>query len=915
MRAHADEGTTPPAKLETIQVTGSSIRRADIETSSPVQVISAAELAKSGYTSVSDVLRNISANNQGTLSQSFGNAFAAGASGIALRGLTVGATLVLIDGHRMTPYPLSDDGQRSFVDISAIPFDAIDSVEVLKDGASSIYGSDAVAGVVNIKLKKSFKGTRINVDAGISSRGDGGDQHISITHGMGDLAADGHTGFFSAEYRHQNQILYNNRSSQYTSRDFTPYGGVNLTPGVANVLNGGLQILPGGGTINANGVQTPLSPTCTAQNQYGYACPFSLNQLQLQPNTHNLNLLGKFTQSLANDWEATFGASMFSSAAEQFSQIGLGQGSTGYPTGILAISAGPGLSPTIQPLTGPVLVTVPTTGDYLNALLPGNAANHTKVDTQTYRLTADVAGAAYGWNLDFAGGFSRALLHGVYTGSVSLPGLSSILAANSTANAAQLYAALNAPANQAVLSPTTSMTSTSELDYVSAHGDREIFKFPWAGGGSAALGVGLEYTHKALNSLNPPEVAAGTVTGGVSYAVGEQDTASAYFELDSQLLKNLEVDVSGRIDSVNTFGTARTPKFGFKYTPVEQVTLRGTYARGFRAPNPAEAGQSGSVFLANSVPDPRLCPGGDPTVAGVYPSQCAVQIPGLATSNPQLKPEKSSSYTFGVIFEPITGYSVSADYYKIKITDQIVSGSAALPFSTFLNNAVRLSPVALPQLQADGTTAVTTPQFGPIAYVTIPYVNANSTMTSGIDLDFQAHFNLGEQGRLSTDLNVTHVFHYELTAGGNTYELAGTHGPLSISGDTGTPQTRATLNVTWDKGPLQASVNVNYISHYGVTDPSQGYTTCASGIAGVNGAFLGGPVPSNVCSIPSFTTFDLFGSYQLTKQLKVRGSVVNAFDRGAPLDLATYGGVSYNPALHQAGAVGRFFSVGATYDF
>ena len=159
--------------LQTVTITGTLLKRTDAETPSPVQVISADDLKNSGYTNVADVLRNISANGSGTLNQAFGQAFAAGASGIALRGLSVGDTLTLIDGERMVAYPLSDDGERSFVDISAIPFNAVDGVEVLKDGASALYGADAIAGVVNIKLKKTYVGSEISAEGGTSQHGDG----------------------------------------------------------------------------------------------------------------------------------------------------------------------------------------------------------------------------------------------------------------------------------------------------------------------------------------------------------------------------------------------------------------------------------------------------------------------------------------------------------------------------------------------------------------------------------------------------------------------------------------------------------------------------------------------------------------------------------------------------------------------
>ncbi len=141
-----------------VSVTGSNIPRTEIEGNAPIQVLTSEDLVRSGYTTVSEVLRDITSNGQGMLGQGFAGAFAGGASGVALRGLTVGATLTLIDGMRMVPYPLGDDGQRNFVDISSIPFSAIERIEVLLDGASAIYGSDAIGGVVNVILKKSFTG-------------------------------------------------------------------------------------------------------------------------------------------------------------------------------------------------------------------------------------------------------------------------------------------------------------------------------------------------------------------------------------------------------------------------------------------------------------------------------------------------------------------------------------------------------------------------------------------------------------------------------------------------------------------------------------------------------------------------------------------------------------------------------------
>src|SRR5579863_7236231 len=175
--------------LQTVVVTGSIIKRTDFETPSPVQVMTAEDLQQSGYTSVSDVLRNLSANGQGTLSQANNFSFAGGAGGIALRGLTVGGTLTLVDNQRMIPYPLSDDSQRNFVDITSIPFNVIERIDVLKDGASAEYGSDALAGVINVVLKKTFTGMSITADDGTTSKSDGTTENLAGIWGVGDLGS------------------------------------------------------------------------------------------------------------------------------------------------------------------------------------------------------------------------------------------------------------------------------------------------------------------------------------------------------------------------------------------------------------------------------------------------------------------------------------------------------------------------------------------------------------------------------------------------------------------------------------------------------------------------------------------------------------------------------------------------------
>jgi iron complex outermembrane receptor protein len=233
---------------QTIVVTGSILRRTNTETVSPVTTITADQLDARGISTVQEGLQTLAANNGPALTNSFtaNGAFAAGASAISLRGLSTNSTLVLFDGMRAAYYPLADDGSRNFVDLNTIPDDIIEKVDVLKDGASSAYGADAIAGVVNIKTKRQFKGISIRAEGGTSSRADAGSQRLSLTVGKGDIEENGYNAYFSTFYYHS-AALYN-RDRPY------PFNSANLA-GLGNNTNSVI------GGVNADGTYTQGTPT------------------------------------------------------------------------------------------------------------------------------------------------------------------------------------------------------------------------------------------------------------------------------------------------------------------------------------------------------------------------------------------------------------------------------------------------------------------------------------------------------------------------------------------------------------------------------------------------------------------------------------------------------------------------------
>jgi len=193
---------------EEIVVTGTLFRGTTSKTVSPITVVTAEAIEKRGQNTVQDAIQQLSSNNGPALTNSFSanGAFAAGASAVSLRGLSTNSTLVLFDGQRAAYYPLADDGSRNFVDLNTIPDDIVDRVEVLRDGASSTYGADAIAGVVNIITKRQFQGVQARAEAGITEDGVGANRRFSLTAGTGDLAKNGVNAYFSGFYFKTNAV-------------------------------------------------------------------------------------------------------------------------------------------------------------------------------------------------------------------------------------------------------------------------------------------------------------------------------------------------------------------------------------------------------------------------------------------------------------------------------------------------------------------------------------------------------------------------------------------------------------------------------------------------------------------------------------------------------------------------------------
>jgi iron complex outermembrane receptor protein len=915
--AMAQEASAQP--VPRVEITGSFIRRADAETPSPVQVITAVDMRNSGYTSVAEVLQHITANGAGALSQTFSGGFAAGGSGISLRGLNNNATLILIDGHRMAPYPLADDGSRSFVDISNIPFDTVERIEILKDGASAVYGSDAMAGVVNVILKKNLVGTSISAEAGRATEGGGKTGHFTLSHGIGDLTTDGYNAYVGLEYRHQDAIKYTQRSGRgdWQALDMSRHGGANKALGVITpqttapltlspyLLNPNVPRVSGADNSAAFGFFPGAACGSYAQMASG-GCAYEDPYKEIQPKTENVNVMASFTKQLANGWQADIKASLFESKAR------LPQGFTNFPSSYGAqLEMVSGVPP--HYLAGTAIPEIRVPANYpgntfgvpaiLRGPIPGAPERNITTDSKAYRVVADLRGTMASWDIDASLGYTRNNLDRKSTGGLNVPALNAAL--NRAVNPYSVTGK-NSDADMAAIFRTVGSYDTSELSFAELRGSRSVASLP---GGDLMVSVGAGSFRTELSAPAMPN-ADGHTNG--AYAFGSETNTSAYMEFVAPVLKNLEIDGAVRFDHYSLAGNATTPKLAFKYTPSDAFAVRGTLSRGFRAPGPAENGNSASSGGVGSGSDAVLCPGGY-RADGKYPkgtviASCNESLIGLTTTNPDLKPEKSVSATFGIILEPIKGWSSTVDLYQIKVNDQIVGGPRS---GTPVRNAPEPSDCA----DGNGGSTTCTPSIGRIAYFPATPINANSTRTRGIEFGTRYRFNLGDYGRLKTELQYTHAFSYLMTIDGVAYQLAGSHGPAGIGADTANPKDRAQFDLTWEKGKWEVAGGLHWVSGYDLTDPTSGQYTCAEG-GTMNGVFPTGNTPAYFCRVHSFLETDMTVNYKLDKQWTFHASVTNLFNKQPPVDVSTYGsGRPYNLSIHSAGAIGRFVNMGVAYKF
>lgn len=892
--AYAQQATQ---KVEKIEITGSNIKRTDVETVAPVDVITREQIEKSGQPTIAEVLRNVPANSGNSYSESFSNSFAPGASGISLRGLGQKATLVLINGRRTAGYGFAQNLQDTFVDLNSIPASAVERIEILKDGASAVYGSDAIAGVVNVIMRKDYKG--IEFTAGAGSAAGNGDYRFSATAGFGDLGRDKYSVLAVVDYYKRDLVMLNEtdfgasrdwRGKVGGGRNFQSLTGLGTWQqftnagastqnfkAVDNCAAVGGTVMTGpqavaAGLINLSGNQSAaniaaLTARAAATNTF---CTYDANGLiTAMPGTERVGFLTRGTMEISPTMQA-------------YGELGLSQVKT-KQVFTQPFYATVGLTPTLAAFNYNVNFAPGAAGNPFSTLarytgsLNDLGSRDTDINSDSYRILAGLKYSFGSWDGDSAIGFSRNKVKSDGANRLSLAGVSAAFGIStspqppiptSTSSTYNLNnSSLNSDAVRNSLRIGVPRTSSSDLFFADTRLSTEFGQLP---GGPIGLAVGAEYRAEKINDAPSAVAQGGGILGqGITATNSDRNNIAVFAEASLPITKSLEAQLAVRSDRYSDYGSSTVPKAGLKWKVSPELLLRANWGQGFRAPTLPEISPSTAVFFVQ-VNDP---------VTGA----AGVNIAGIYYGNTALKAERSTSATIGAVFEPTKDFNVGVNWYSIDWKDQV----ASYGFQTLVNNNGIINGVQRAVVTRDTVTNA-------IVTVATSYLNVSQVSTRGLDVDAVYRMNT-LYGKLALGLAGSYMESYK---DGDEYVGQNGYG-ISL------PRLRGNVSVDWSQGPYSARVTANYVhSYYQALLPGSYYSTVNDQRfqTGVFGEKIG-----------SRTTVDLFGGYEFNNKLKINASVLNVMNRKPPYDPGASSTFLYD--FTQYDVRGRAYRMNLTYKF
>lgn len=878
---HAQQ--TPAADtVSKVEITGSSIKRAAADQPLPVTVTKAEDWVAQGAITVADILMSMSTAADYEPATGAGNG-----NGANMRGIGTARTLVLLDGKR-----LSD----SAIDPNTIPVSALDRTEVLRDGASSVYGSDAIGGVINFVTKKAYSGASFTVKGSVPQRSGGGEtEGLSFIAGKGNLSRDGWNVYVTGDLN-KNIPLGQDARPNITNTDrlmsagfAAPHltKGTNAVPANVTLANGSTKV--GNKTITGNpyfdrGCLPPYSRPGTSNTCSAIA---NANTLTLTTAKKQSSLFLKGSKMLSEDNKLT-ATVLYSTiyvrpvknpttgldaSIQNFPALTITPGSPYYP--------GKGITPAMAGITDQTLTLAwsligdlgPTVLNYQKSQSRVTLEDEGRLGAWDYKV--GIWNAVYATNSSFRSGFvnSYGLLAGVANGVLNPFGLQD--------DKGKAYLASISTDGELAGKGLTRLTG-ADLTV-----SRELMRLP---GGPLAVAAGATTYHDFGRSFVPPTVAlSGGQTGSATAAVdvhASRNVASMYVELDAPLTKALDVDVAVRTDRYNDFGSTTNPKISFRYKPSDWLMLRGAVGTGFRAPTLGEryfgAVNGPTGVTTTTYNDPLLCPGGAPggnsggtALPGYSPTTvCTARLPINTGANPSIGPEKSRTINFGVVLTPTRSLLVSLDYWNVRLRDAIGQMAQATLFQ--------------PQY---ASLFVRDPKTNALLYIDDRLNNMGGQRTDGIDVTATYTLPRTRWGTfgLQFDGTYVHSFRTRLTNDSPWIDSVNTFGPLDAN--VFTYRWRYTASQKWRSsgGHWSSTLSEQY---------RQSFEDLNAGSLFYH-------------RIDPYLLVNWSLAYTGSRNWSIMAGVNNVFDRDPPA--ANYRNEGYLSG--QASPVGRAFNLRATYSF
>jgi iron complex outermembrane receptor protein len=916
----------PAQALQRVVVTGSNIKRIDIETSDPVTVLTRVDIERSGATTLAGFLQSLPWTTPSLTDLDGGTSFAPGATSTSLRHLDQQSTLVLLNGRRVAPFAFADFAQY-FTNIDTLPLAAVERIEILKNGASAVYGSDAVAGVVNVITRQDFQGVEAGVDLQRSLNARPfADRGFNATAGFGSLKADGFNVTATLQHYRRDPVMWRevlDRTSN-TWASVLPQGDDQLssfsTPGNIASPSVGWHPLAG----------------CAPELLKNGVCWYDrYKHFQAQPAAQRTNLLVAAKAALTSDIEgfaevlwARTKTSYRMAKADYDSEdpaVVWANPSTGAPESFAKFW----LPPT-HPLND--------TGEYavIRARFDDTEAG-VRASASTYRLTTGLRGTVGGYDWETSLSLLGSKATQAYRGDISRSGFQKTI--GGTTDLSDSGSAIdpdffNIPGgyrlgqqNSAAVLDTLfpAYGGAGKLTQTALDGkiSGEIAMLP-AGPLSFAAGYDLRHERSAITPT--ANLQNGDIVGFASSQTDASRTYGAVFgELDIPVVDKFNAQVATRIDKFPGFGAHVSPKLGLRFQPMKDLLLRATTENGFRAPNLVEAGKSTKTSYSSGSEDPARCGGArryaadlraqaaalpdddfnrtDLLVAAdrALSSECSSGAVDITRHNPGLKPELSRGLSLGMLFEPVQHTSLSLDYWSLKRRNEIrvdslpntLAQEGVLP-----GNAIRRAPLSDDPVF---TTAALQQQYGITAgrllSVERRFENVSRTRTDGVDFGAKTRVAtpVGELdlNLLGTWLNRFQTYYAERGYGDN---MAGRYGYSRLS---------ANLSGALTTGAFVNGLRLAYYSgtklqgdYYDTNWSKEG---CAEqGIA------------ARDCRVGAYVRTDYFFSYSGIQGLTINAHVRNVFNRAMALDRrAAFDAVTPPPEDAQR----RSLAVSVTYRF